>query len=401
MTVKRIRLSLGAFAGAAALALLVAGASAQDQEKPAPAAQGKPDRMRAQERSVGSEDRERLENVGPNRFRVVPRNTPYDQWLEKNKAKMPYFSGLLIQDGRIEPLQPWADMGNGIKGLYIRMADYQIIDGWLIEIPPHGSTKPLKHMFESGILFFSGPGHTMLQQEGKQPQRVDWKQRTLFSIPLNVRYQHFNDSDKPVRFLAVTSFPYVINASDSEAFIYDNPFTFDDRYNAQEDYATKSTRSRTRTTITNVVPDALDFKLEAWEERGRGSTNMNWEMSGNTMLSMHVSEMPSGEYKRAHRHSSDAFILLLSGQGYSLTWPEGGYDKRIRVDWNEGTIFVPPIYWYHQHLNPGKDSARYLAINAPSIVSRLGLRFEDQIEPDLPQIEQEFKAEQAKRTGSR
>ena len=78
---------------------------------------------------------------------------------------------------------------------------------------------------------------------------------------------------------------------------------------------------------------------------------------------MHVSEMPGGVYKKAHRHSSDAFILLTSGKGYSLTWPEGRYEDRIRVDWNEGTIFVPPIYWYHQHMNPDPtDSARYLAI---------------------------------------
>jgi hypothetical protein len=31
----------------------------------------------------------------------------------------------------------------------------------------------------------------------------------------------------------------------------------------------------------------------------------------------------------------------------------------------------------------------------------VGLRFEDQLEPDLPEIEREFKAEVAKQTGSR
>ena len=38
-----------------------------------------------------------------------------------------------------------------------------------------------------------------------------------------------------------------------------------------------------------------------------------------------------------------SIILLLSGEGYSLTWKEGA-EKRTRVDWHEGTVFVPPIY---------------------------------------------------------
>ena len=124
---------------------------------------------------------------------------------------------------------------------------------------------------------------------------------------------------------------------------------------------------------------------------------MHWSMSGNSMIDMHVSEMPGGLYKKAHRHSSDAFILLVAGEGYSLTWPEGRYEDRVRVDWQEGTIFVPPIYWYHQHLNPGSEPARYMAINAPLLVTNLGLRFSDQMDVDLPQIEEEFNAEVAKR----
>jgi gentisate 1,2-dioxygenase len=340
-------------------------------------------------------EQERLERVGPSAFRVVPRNTPYDQWFEKAKATMPSFSGLLIQDVRTHPLKAWPDMG--VDGLYVKMADYQITDGWILEIPPKGSTKPQKHMFEAGVYSFGGPGHTIIRQEGRRPQRIDWKYRTLFSIPLNVRYQHFNDSDKPARLVAVTSFPFVINSTESTEFVFNNPFQFKDRYDAQEDFLRKNIHVRNNLTETNVVEDALEFKLDAYDRRGKGTTNTHWRMSGNSMIDLHVSEIPGGVYKRAHRHSSDAFILLLSGSGYSLTWPEGDYGKRIRVDWTEGTMFVPPIYWYHQHLNPGKDSGRYLAINAPILVSRLGLRFEDQLEPDLPEIEKEFKEEVAKR----
>jgi uncharacterized RmlC-like cupin family protein len=343
-------------------------------------------------------DGSHLEQVGPTMWRVRPEGTPYDLWYKKNASRMPTFEGLLIQDARTEPLDYWEDMG--VKGLYIKMADYQITDGWLLEIPGKGHSKPQRHMFEAGMYFFGGPGHVMIQQDDRRPQRVDYGYRTLFSVPLNVAYQIFNDSDEPVRVVVVTSFPFVLNSTDSEEFVFDNPFKFRDRYDGEEDFLLKSDHSRENLTVTNVVKDALEFELDEYDHRGKGTTNTHWSMAGNTMIDLHVSEMPGGVYKKAHRHSSDAFILLLSGKGYSLTWPEGRFEDRIRVDWNEGTIFVPPIYWYHQHLNPGTEPARYLAINAPILVRTLGLRFQDQLEPDLSQIKEEFDAEVAKRRAS-
>ena len=155
----------------------------------------------------------KLEQVGPSMWRVRPRDTPYERWFEEAQDRIPTFVGLIIQDARTEPLQPWEDMG--VDGLYIKMADYQLTDGWILEIPAKGQTKSQRHMFEAGIYFFGGPGHIVIQQEEKRPQRIEFKYRTLFSIPLNVRYQIFNDSDSPVRLVAVTSFPFVLNSMNS------------------------------------------------------------------------------------------------------------------------------------------------------------------------------------------
>jgi hypothetical protein len=74
------------------------------------------------------------EQVGATMWRVRPHDTPYDKWLAENRERIPTFEGLLIQDARTEPLSHWEDMG--VDGLYIKMADYQITDGWILEIPP-------------------------------------------------------------------------------------------------------------------------------------------------------------------------------------------------------------------------------------------------------------------------
>ena len=94
------------------------------------------------------------EQVGPTIWRSRPHDTAYDEWFAKNKEHMPTFEGLMIQDARTEPLSPWEDMG--VDGLYIKMADYQITDGWILEIPPHGQTNLQRHMFEAGMYFFGG-----------------------------------------------------------------------------------------------------------------------------------------------------------------------------------------------------------------------------------------------------
>lgn len=101
----------------------------------------------------------------------------------------------------------------------------------------------------------------------------------------------------------------MINSTNSEAFVFDNPFRFTDRYDAAEDFARRSAHRKTNRTETNVVPDALESELDEQSLRGRGATNMHWSMAGNTMIDLHASEIPAGRYKRAHRHSSEAFIL--------------------------------------------------------------------------------------------
>ena len=110
--------------------------------------------------------------------------------------------------------------------------------------------------------------------------------------PLNTRYQHFSDSEEPIRLLAITSFPFVLNATNNENFVFKNPFLFTDLYNAEGDYLQRQDQVRKILTKTNFVPNALKFELDEQENRGKGATHMGWDMSGNTMLRLHVYEIP-------------------------------------------------------------------------------------------------------------
>jgi hypothetical protein len=44
-------------------------------------------------------------------------------------------------------------------------------------------------------------------------------------------------------------------------------------------------------------------------------------------------------------------------------WPEGS--DKVFIPWHEGSVFVPPDNWFHQHFNLTEAPARYLALHSP------------------------------------
>jgi len=233
---------------------------------------------------------------------------------------------------------------------------------YVCEIPPGSESKPQRYLFEQLIYVLKGRGATTVWNEGSKEQSFEWQEGSLFSPPLNAWHQHFNaQGAETARYIALTDAPQMLNRFRNLDFLFANDFAFVDRFNGEDGYYSGKGRevASHRTWESNFIPDVRDLRLRDRSPRGQGATGIWLHLAANTM-SAHIEEYPAGSYPRAHRHGPGAHIVILSGEGYSFFWEEG--KPRVRVDWRPGSLFVPPANWFHQHFNPTRELARYLAL---------------------------------------
>ena len=285
--------------------------------------------------------------------------TPYEIW--QDGEGIPIVRGHGVEDLTAVPVAPWSR--KGVLGAFVNLIGAgRTCDVHVCEIPAKEKSLPQRYMFEQLIYVVKGRGATTVWNDDGRKQTFEWQEGSLFSPPLNAWHQHFNvQGDTPVRYLAMTDAPLMINRFRNLDFIFNNPFRFDDRFSGQEGYYSgqgKEIESH-RTWESNFIPDVSDLTLKDRSARGKGATGIRLHLAANTM-SAHIEQYPVGTYPRGHRHGPGAHILILSGEGYSYFWEEG--KERIRINWRPGSLLEPPADWFHQHFNPGREPARYLAL---------------------------------------
>src|SRR5438128_1253392 len=262
----------------------------------------------------------------------------------------------------------------GGYGVYLNLEGTEgVNDCYICEVPPGKSLEPQKHMFEEMIFVVGGRGATTVWRDGGKKQTFEWGEGALFSPPLNTWYQHFNGhGDKPVRLLAMTNAPTILNLFHNIDFVFKCDYPFTDRYDGEEDFFSGNAKVPAEGfSDTNFIRDVKSFELVERKDRGVGGRMIMIEMANNVM-SAHISQFPVRTYKKAHRHGAGAHVIILRGEGFSVMWPEG---KDIqRYNWRAGSLLVPPERWFHQHFNVGAEPARYLALKPFSSHKFPGLR---------------------------
>ncbi len=282
----------------------------------------------------------------------------YDYWLEKEG--IPVHRGFYVEDVNRLELEPWPRMGG--RGAYLALANQQVTNGYVVEIPPAGALNAERHLYEELTYVLSGSGSTQVWNEGGKRISFEWGEGSLFAIPLNAWHQHFNASgSSPARLMAATTAPEVLNQYHNLGFVFDNPYVFSDRFTAEDqDFFSREGHSwGRRSWETNFVADVRAFQLEDWEAKGAGARHMRFVMA-DSVYGCHIHELSPVTYVQAHRHGAGAMILVLSGSGYELMYGEIG-GPRERFELRPGSIVSPGNMIYHLHANPNAEPLRQLA----------------------------------------
>ena len=302
-----------------------------------------------------------VENQNPPK---MLRKDTYQTW--QAEQGIPINDTFFVGDMRALPLAPWKLLGANAAFLNLEGAG-ESNNCYVAEIPGGKSTRPMRHLYEELIYVLQGSGATTIWNDANNKHSFEWRAGSLFSIPLNTHFQHFNTSgSEPARYVAVITAPVVMNMFHNPEFVFSAPFDFTDRFDGESKFdgggqLFMNRRETFKIWETNFVPDADKYELFRRNNRGAGGSYLCFELAHGSMVA-HISEFPVGTYKKAHRHGPGANVIILSGQGFTLLWEEGKWDERVKVDWKPGSIVVPPSNWFHQHFNSGAEPARYLAL---------------------------------------
>jgi quercetin dioxygenase-like cupin family protein len=322
----------------------------------------------------------------------------YKRYLEQEG--LPVIEGHYVEDIRTLPLKEWPRRGG--FGAFINLSEQSIDDAYVCEIPPGKSLHPQSQLYEELVYVVSGIGATSVRFENGREQIFEWKEGSVFAIPLNCPHQHFNaDGNKPARYVSVTSAPLMMNLFNDQDFIFNNDFQFRRRYAGEEDYFRREKfieGVKGGLWETNFIADIREFmtpKRLVGEWRGKKMKHTYLCMASNVMKT-HVAQFEVGTYKKAHRHGPGAHIYILNGSGYTLMWSPG--EPKKRYDWHEGSLLSPPAGWYHQHFNTGHEAVRHLAFHRPAVINygRSETRHEIPYEEEDRDVRELFESELAK-----
>jgi hypothetical protein len=334
----------------------------------------------------------------------------YDHWIKSQG--IPIHQGYYIEDVRTVKVGWWEE--RQCYGAFIKLAGQEgISEARVTEIPPGKTLPPCRFTLDEAVYVADGRGvSSVWADNGKGKKTFEWQKHSMFLIPRNHYHQMTNmQGEKPVRLLHYNYLPLGMTIYPDPKFFFNNPYvdlnlmsTHDGEFYSEAKVMRSGqgiNQSQRDFWYGNFFPDMRNWdRLQYQTGRGGGSRVVHIRFP-NTPICSHMSVFPARSYKKAHRHGPGVIIVIPTGEGYSIMWQQG--KEKVIIPWHEGSVFVPPNRWFHQHFNVDSAPARYLALRTPKGLSGYSERVEDRVNDQIeypdeePWIREKFEAELAKK----
>jgi oxalate decarboxylase/phosphoglucose isomerase-like protein (cupin superfamily) len=323
---------------------------------------------------------------------------------------IPIHRGFFIEDLRTVELGWWDERQCNAAFVQL-MGQEGITSATVMEIGPGKTLPPVKFALDELIYVLQGRGvSTVWTADGAPKKTFEWQDRSLFQIGSNC-YQQLGNmrGDRPARLLRYSYLPLATSLVTEPHFYFNNPFQKADSSKPEGDsYSEAKLIENGDPSLAwggnrvywfgNFFPDMAAWDKLTTNRRGGMSVTI---MFPNSEMSCHMSVFPTRTYKKAHRHGPGRVIVIPAGEGYSVLWEEG--KEKFVAPWHEGSMFVPPNKWFHQHFNVGATPARYLALHPPRQFRGHAEKIEDRAKDMIEYVDEDswirekFEGELAKR----
>ncbi len=303
----------------------------------------------------------------------------YQKWMESRG--IPIQTGHFVADPMAVELGWWEERECNASFIQL-MGMAGVSEARITEIPPGGTLPPLKMAISEVVYVLDGQGLATIWSGTGPKKTFEWGKSSLFCLPRHCWHQLSNArGDRPARILNYNYLPVAMSGIPDVDILFNNSYEKPEllygkegeEFYSEAKMITNDDGSGRRGAgvhwNANFIPDMSAWdKLVPFYGRGAGGTVVRIQFPGAEM-SCHMSVFDPQLYKKGHRHGPGRVIVIPKGVGYSVLWPgdplswgqlEGA--EKIVCPWSEGTIFVPPEMWYHQHFNTGNGEARYLAL---------------------------------------
>jgi oxalate decarboxylase/phosphoglucose isomerase-like protein (cupin superfamily) len=317
--------------------------------------------------------------------------TTYFKWMASQG--IPVVDGYGVKDVREITMMPWARTGG--NAAFVNLYGMEGVTGMYVgEIPGGSALQSERHFYEEVICILDGQGAAEVWQDGGRKQMFEWGPWSLFAPPLNTWHRLLNGGRTPVKYLAVTNAPLVMDVVHNDEFIFNCPYNFADRYSAADGFFNQGQKryesGMQHIWETNFITDIQSASIDKREVKGAGVSITQFELAGNSLIG-HLAQWPAGRYHKAHYHGPGAILLGLQSSGYVLLWSKelgtrpyeaGHREDVVEVKWKAGSVYCPPGGWFHQHFNTGSQPARHLALRYGSRIHPLGFKIADKRSED-------------------